>query len=462
MARYHLWGLVAALVLSLVPASGPAHAQEELQARPSPRPNWSAESNRRLAQFGWSVASAGDVNGDGFADVIVGAPNYNNGTGEVGRAYVFHGSATGISRAANWTAEGSQENSDFGWSVATAGDVNGDGYDEVIVGEIYFGEEVGEEDVGRADLYYGSATGLSNVSGWSVVGDRRYGLVGSGVGTAGDVNGDGYDDVIVGAASYSDRERYEGAAFVYLGSATGLGTVAAWRADGPRRYASFGWAVGTAGDVNGDGYDDVIVGAGSYTNGQDYEGSAYVFHGSADGLSTSANWSAEGNRSGAYFGSSVGTAGDVNGDGYADVTAGAAGAGIVRAYAYYGSAAGLSPVADWIHKSDQPTSGFGFSVRTAGDVNEDGYDELIVGGPYYADGEDQEGGVWVFDGSASGLSTDFTGAAESNQASAWFGWSASTAGDINGDGRDDVIIGAMQYGHPQLWEGIAVAYYGEL
>jgi hypothetical protein len=407
------------------------------------------------------VASAGDVNGDGFDDVIVGAPHYHDGTVEVGRAYVFHGSATGISRTVTWTADGRQENEQFGWSVASAGDVNGDGYDEVIVGAPYFGDEEGGEDVGRANLYYGSATGLSTESGWSVVGDRRYGLVGSGVGSAGDNNGDGYEDVIVGAASYSDSESYQGAAFMYPGSATGLSIVADWRAEGPGPYASFGWAVGTAGDVNGDGYDDVIIGAGSLAHPQYAEGGAYVYHGSAAGLSTGADWSAEGNRSGAYFGSSVGTAGDVNGDGYADVIAGAAGAGVVRAYAYYGSAAGLSPVADWVHKSDQPTSGFGYAVRTAGDRSGDGYDEVIVGAPYWADGQDQEGGVWVFDGSAFGLSDDFTWAAQSNQASAWFGWSASTAGDVNGDGLDDVLIGAMQFGHPQTWEGIAVAYHGE-
>jgi hypothetical protein len=449
---------ILALLAGLSIPQGPVNLLAPL-AGPSPRPAWTAESNQEFSDFGYSVASAGDVNGDGFDDVIVGDTELYNGQAALGRAYVFHGSAAGLSRIANWTAAGSQEKSQAGWSVASAGDVNGDGYGEVIVGAPYFGEEEGEEDVGRADLYYGSATGLSTAPGWSVVGDREYGLLGSGVGTAGDVNGDGYDDVIVGAAAYSDKGSYEGAAFVYLGSATGLSTVAAWRADGPGAYASFGWAAGTAGDVNGDGYDDVIVGAGSLSHGQYSEGGAYVYHGSAAGLSTSANWSVEGNRAFGYFGTSVGTAGDVNGDGYADVIAGAAG-NVVRAYAYYGSAAGLSPVADWIHRSDQFLSGFGFSVTTAGDVNGDGYDEVIVGAPYWTDGQDQEGGVWLFDGSASGLSTDFTWAAESNQASAWFGWSVSLAGDVNGDGYDDLMIGAPHYGHPQQSEGIAVTYYG--
>lgn len=464
MARYHRWGLVAAIVLSVLPASGPAQAQEEqgawTGAHPSPRPNWAAESNQAFAELGWAVASAGDVNGDGFDDVIVGAAKYDTGRVDVGRAFIFHGSATGISRAPNWTALGSQENSQAGWSVATAGDVNGDGYDEVIVGAPYFGAE----DEGRASLYYGSAAGSSPAPGWTVVGDKEYGLLGSAVGTAGDVNGDGYDDVIVGATSYSENDSYEGAAFVYMGSASGLGTLAAWRADGGGSYDSFGWAAGTGGDVNGDGYDDVIVGAGSYSNGEDYEGSAYVFHGSAAGLSTTPNWTTESNHGGAYYGSSVGTAGDVNGDGYGDVIVGGAGFNLQagRANVYHGSAGGLSQVADWSADPGQPAVGFGYSVSTAGDVNGDGYADVIVGAPYYNKGRPQEGKAIVYHGSATGLSATIDWWAEGNQASAWLGWSVSTAGDVNGDARDDVIIGAKQYGHPQASEGIAVAYYGEL
>jgi sulfite reductase alpha subunit-like flavoprotein len=137
------------------------------------------------------------------------------------------------------------------------------------------------------------------------------------------VNGDGYSDVIVGAPYYDNGQTNEGRAYVYHGSATGLSTSSAWTAESNQSYAYFGRLVASAGDVNGDGYSDVIVGAHAYDNGQNNEGRAYVYHGSATGLSTSFAWTAESNQTDAYFGWSVASAGDVNGDGYSDVIVGA-------------------------------------------------------------------------------------------------------------------------------------------
>src|SRR6185436_18950919 len=111
--------------------------------------------------------------------------------------------------------------------------------------------------------------------------------------TAGDVNGDGYADVIVGASLYDNGQTDEGKAFVYLGSAAGLASTPAWSAESDQAFAHFGVSVGTAGDVNGDGYADVIVGADMYDNGQTNEGRAYVYLGSASGLSLTAAWTAE-------------------------------------------------------------------------------------------------------------------------------------------------------------------------
>ncbi len=97
-------------------------------------PAWTAESDQVGARFGISVATAGDVNGDGYADVIVGAPEYDNGVTNEGRAYVYLGDASGLATSPAWTAESRQAGSYFGGCVATAGDVNGDGYADVIVG----------------------------------------------------------------------------------------------------------------------------------------------------------------------------------------------------------------------------------------------------------------------------------------------------------------------------------------
>jgi hypothetical protein len=159
------------------------------------------------------VGTAGDVNGDGYDDAIVGASQYDNGQLFQGRAYVYHGSATGLSTTPDWTAESDQGRPQFGTSVGTAGDVNGDGFDDAIVGAPYYGQD----GQGRTFLYNGSATGLSSVADWTAESDQGGAQFGYSVGTAGDVNGDGYGDTIVGAPSYDNPETDEGAAFAYLG-----------------------------------------------------------------------------------------------------------------------------------------------------------------------------------------------------------------------------------------------------
>ena len=146
---------------------------------------------------------------------------------------------------------------------------------------------------------------------------------GNSSGTAGDVNADGYADVIVGAGSHDNGQTNEGKAYVYLGSPSGLSTTAAWTAESNRANSHFADAVGTAGDVNADGYADVIVGAGQYNNGQSLEGMAFLYRGTATGLETNPIWTAESDQIGAHFGETVATAGDVNGDGFADILVGA-------------------------------------------------------------------------------------------------------------------------------------------
>ena len=243
-------------------------------------PSWTAESDQARTWFGCSVGTAGDVNGDGYSDVIVGAEGYDNGQNDEGCAFVYHGSAGGLGLSPAWTAECNQAKAYFGHSVGTAGDVNGDGYSDVIVGADGYTD--GETQEGRAYVYHGSAGGLAAGAAWVVEGDQAEGYFGISVGTAGDVNGDGYSDVIVGADGYTDGEAEEGRACVYHGSAGGLGLSPAWTAESDQAGAWFGCSVGTAGDVNGDGYSDVVGGAEGYTNGQTEEGRALVYHGSPD------------------------------------------------------------------------------------------------------------------------------------------------------------------------------------
>ncbi|NUM43834.1 MAG: FG-GAP repeat protein [Anaerolineales bacterium] len=427
-------------------------------------PNWTAESDLPYAKFGRSVATAGDVNGDGYDDVIIGASEYDNGQPGEGRAFVFHGSAVGLSVTPNWTAESNQAFAYFGTSVSTAGDINADGYADVIVGAYTF-DNSSPTNEGQAFAYYGSAAGLSTTPNWTGESDQT-GFFGLSVDTAGDVNGDGYDDVIIGAPYFDNGQVNEGRAFLYYGSAAGLSATANWSVETNNVQAYFGSSVGTAGDVNGDGFADVIVSAYQYSNGQYNEGRAFVYHGSATGLSLIPNWTAEGDQFNAIFGSSAGTAGDVNGDGYADVIVGASnfdnGQGASgRAFVYHGSAAGLSTNANWTAQSDEVFASFASSSGTAGDVNGDGYDDVIIGSPNYSHNQAGEGRAYVYEGSANGLLALASWTTESDKIGALFGFSVGTAGDVNNDNYADIIVGAMHYDNGQPYEGRVFVYHGE-
>ncbi len=428
-----------------------------------PAAAWTMEGDQANSQFGISAATAGDVDGDGYADVIVGAYQFTNGEGNEGRAFLYRGTETGLQIVPGWTAEGGQLNAEFGWSVASAGDVNGDGFGDVIVGAPHYGNDQFFE--GRAYLYLGSASGLSATPAWFAESDIPGGTFGYSVAGAGDVNGDGFDDVIVGAYQLSNDQAGEGRAYVYLGSASGLSPTPAWTAEGDQADAFFGYAVSGAGDVNHDGYDDVIVGAPNFDNGETDEGRAYLYLGSASGPSTAPAWIAEGNQEIARFGSAVAGAGDVNRDGYADVIVGApyfhnGQEEEGRAYLYLGSASGLSPDPAWTGESDQPYALFGAAVATAGDVNGDGYADAIVGAPYATNGQSGEGQAFAYLGTASGLSATPAWSAESDQAGARFGWSVATAGDVNRDGLDDLIVGAPLFHNGQDYEGKAYLFLG--
>ncbi|MBK7948479.1 MAG: NF038122 family metalloprotease [Deltaproteobacteria bacterium] len=445
------------------------------------------ESNQASSQLGFAVATAGDVNGDGYDDVIVGAPLYDAGTADEGAAFVFLGSAFGVDQVnplqAHAQLEGNQLAAQMGNSVASAGDVNGDGYGDVIVGSALF--NAGQADEGAAWIYLGSSTGIPDggpaTAHAGFESNQTNAQMGFSVATAGDVNGDGYDDVIVGAPFYDDGSLDEGMAFLYHGSATGFAfgspTTANTRLASNQIDARFGVDVASAGDVDGDGLSDVIVGAHTYDAGSIDEGGAFVFRGNAAGIADASPATAharlESNQANALFGFSVASAGDVNGDGLSDVIVGALAydfqpgdADMGAAFVFAGSATGIADgsaatAATQIHQ-DQAGAQFGRSVASAGDVNGDGYSDLIVGAMLWDALAVDEGAVFVYLGRAAGIPNDPSvyRTLGTGQATSLLGIAVSSAGDVNGDGYDDVIVGANLHENGETDEGAAFVHHG--
>ncbi|RJF88260.1 hypothetical protein D3874_15595 [Oleomonas cavernae] len=278
-------------------------------------------------QAGFSVASAGDINGDGITDLIVGAHVGDDGGFNAGEAYVVFGTTAGfginvsgrqvldltsLSAAQGFIIQGDSAVDYAGESVASAGDINGDGFDDLIVGARK-GDD-GGTDAGEAYVLFGGAgtfgtdvggrqvidlTTLSAAQGFVIQGDTAGDDTGRRVSSAGDVNGDGITDLIVGATNGDDGGNGAGEAYVIFGTTAGFGTDVGGRQvidlttlsaaqgfiiQGDADFDGAGRAVSTAGDVNGDGYGDLIVGAPAGDDGGNIAGEAYVIFGTADGF----------------------------------------------------------------------------------------------------------------------------------------------------------------------------------
>ena len=379
---------------------------------------------------GTSVSNAGDVNGDGIDDVIIGAPN-SLFLSDRDQSYVVFGNNSGFSSSLDLSALdgtngfaiiGIDTNDGTGRSVSGAGDVNGDGIDDVIIGAPFVGGYGGR---GKSYVVYGNNSGFSSsldlsaldgTNGFVINGITRPDSSGRSVSGAGDINGDGVDDLIIGAPIFDPAQDFfpyggpPGESYVVLGNNSGFSSALnlstlngenGFVISGISSDDRSGFSVSGAGDVNGDGIDDVIIGAHlADPNFDRNAGESYVVFGNNSGFSSSLDLSALDGTNGFVIngvdrddssGRTVSGAGDVNGDGIDDLIIGAWRAdpiGLLNAgesYVVFGSNSGFSSPFDL--STLDGTNGFairgidpsGFLVSGAGDFNGDGIDDLIIG-----------------------------------------------------------------------------------
>ena len=392
-------------------------------------------------RFGSSVSSAGDVNGDGIDDLIIGAPdadlsgNYSN----EGESYVVFGSNSGFDASIDVeTLDGSDgfalvginEGDNSGRSVSSAGDVNGDGIDDLIIGAPNADVNGNYSNEGESYVVFGGSSlgdsgtlelsTLDGSNGFNIVGIDRYDNSGRSVSSAGDINGDGIDDLIIGAPNAGEYVYYgsngEGESYVVFGGSnlgndgtlelSALNGSNGFVISGVDSYDNAGRSVSSAGDVNGDGIDDLIIGApnADVSGNYSYEGQSYVVFGGSNvgnsgtlelsALNGSNGFAISGLDNDDRLGSSVSSAGDVNGDGIDDLIIGAPYAdangnySAGESYIVFGSSDGFAANLDLAELDAIAINGInngdrsGYSVSGAGDVNGDGVDDVIIGAPY--------------------------------------------------------------------------------
>lgn len=498
-------------------------------------PGWSTSGTQSTEGLGFSVSGAGDVNGDGFDDVLVGAPWYDGGSVDTGRAYLFLGSPFGLSAVAAWYAIGESPlgtrapgppSSRFGYSVASAGDVDADGYDDILVARV---PTDSSSLSGQVFLYRGAPTGPGDVATWTLDGfaSRRLGYSIAGVG---DLNADGYDDVAFGEPGPLQSDQ-QGRVYVFygqppngsgglsmgggtrcvassfapsgiscngiVGGGSGIPQPVAWGEAGSQN--EYGEVVAAAGDVNDDGFDDLVLGQPRFGGGD--RGRIQIYFGSGSGITggigshdyellgqdvpTSpfpGNWDLE-------FGRAIVSAGALNdfpnpGAG-ADLLIGAPGRdpriiygneldGENNGSVFVLRSDGANPPNFTLQEFAVGTidrGTFGASLANVGDVDGDGGDDFLVGAPGEPGYPETAGRAYLYYGPASSLDALDNNAvwrADGAEADDYLGSALAGAGDVDNDGYADLLIGSAtaRAGRstiseiPPTGRGSAFVFYG--
>ncbi|HKD99502.1 MAG TPA: hypothetical protein VKE69_00715, partial [Planctomycetota bacterium] len=377
-------------------------------------------------RFGSSVSGVGDANNDSWLDVVIGSPKSNSGfEASVGVVRVF----SGLNSAPLVTSVGFNPNDQLGTSVAGVGDVNADGFDDFAAGAPFENGFASASGVSRIysgnggavlHAYLGPPSGAAH-SGWRLAG-------------VGDANGDGRPDVVVGAPDDDTLAHDAGSAVLWSGINGAI--VHTYTSDAAGKH--FGAAVTLIDDVNADGVGDVLVGIPD----DEFAGSARVYSGLSGALLRTHVGESLGDR----FGAAVASVGDLDADGR-DEYAISSPLGDNVVFVLLGTDAGRIRIVNGATGETHMTlSGgttydggqMGFSVAGAGDVNLDGIPDVIAGAPFSAVNGVASGRAAVYSGATGGTLFTISG----DSANDTLGWSVAGMGDVDGDGRSDVVVGA--------------------
>lgn len=436
--RRHTAKVILLALVSLLPTDLAA-------AAPLPADQYLVDSAADTG-FGEALAGLGDVNHDGFDDFAICVPRAKQSSGGEGEVRVYFGNPAGISTNPSQMLHSPGNPSRFAYRIA-GGDLDGDGFgDAAVVALPWSGTNTFDVVLW---VFRGSPSGLQPPEEPAFQAPKTSGVAGFAV--VGDVNGDKLPDLALGLPYVGDDE---GEVLMFHG-----GPSLSWskpdetlRPDQPR--TSFGFFGRGQSDFNGDGFDDLLVGAPHYHQWAEHNGRAQLFLGSKNGLLTNAAWTATfphlrarsqiDNNHHQYFGNYL-AVDDFNQDGFSDavITAPFAGQndlgeGII--FCYYGTRRGLPSNFDWTIQANKEGSSLGLMAERIGDVNGDSYPDLLLSAPDFGNHQVREGLVAVFFGSPHGFSKEPNWTLESQNNHSALGMYGAGVGDLNGDGINDFVV----------------------